>query len=80
MTNPRPCLSGAVLGPAFEHLSDVLLTSAEVARRLRITEPGLRAVRMKGHGPKYLKLDTGAVRYRCSDVLAYELEAERRGR
>ncbi|MFA5900859.1 MAG: helix-turn-helix domain-containing protein [Hyphomicrobium sp.] len=80
MTNPRPSLSGAVLEPAFDHLADVLLTSAEVARRLRISESGLRVMRMKGRGPKFLKLDTGAVRYRCSDVLRYELEAASRGR
>ena len=45
-----------------------LLTSIEVADILRISDNRLRAMRMRGEGPSFLKLPSGAVRYTVEAV------------
>lgn len=50
------------------------LTDVEVAMRLGVSRFTLRAWRLKGHGPKFLKMGR-AVRYRPDDVDEYERQA-----
>ena len=63
-----------------------LLTSEEVAARLRIRVDTLRAWRVDGRGPEYKRLGTGPrarVRYLESDVDAFvsgEIPEKRRSR
>ena len=56
--------------------SQVLLTSDEVAQRLRMRRNTLEIWRMKGIGPAYRKLNR-AVRYAEADVVAW-IEAQTR--
>ena len=48
-----------------------LLTSAEVAAALRITDDRLRAMRSQGEGPAFIKLPTGSIRYTVEAVQAW---------
>jgi len=50
------------------------LTDVEVARRLGVSRFTVRSWRLKGFGPRFLKLGR-AVRYRSSDVDEYERQA-----
>jgi hypothetical protein len=52
-----------------------LLTAAQVAERWSCSQGHLANMRSAGVGPIYLKLG-GSVRYRVSDLLAYETAAE----
>lgn len=47
------------------------LTTEEVAERLRIPAATLRYWRMKGIGPRSIKVGPKHVRYRASDVVEY---------
>lgn len=62
--------------PAFEpmlRLTDaILLRPGEVAKHLRVTVGHLGFMRRRGGGPRYVRVGRH-VRYRHSDVLAYEL-------
>lgn len=57
-----------------EPSSRMTLTDIEVATRLGVSRFTLRAWRLKGHGPKFLKMGR-AVRYRPEDVDEYERQA-----
>lgn len=48
-----------------------LLKPQEVARALRTTENGLRRWRAAGKGPRFLKLEGKAIRYRRVDVVEW---------
>lgn len=65
------------LDPAYSPflaLTDaVLLTTEEVARHLRYHPQSLHNMRQRNTGPAYVKMPGGAIRYRHSDILAYEL-------
>lgn len=65
------------LNPAYEPLArlldDVLVTSAVLAQRWRLTEDHLSNWRRAQKGPAFIKLPSGSVRYRLSDVVAWEL-------
>ena len=50
------------------------LTDVEVALRLGVSRFTVRSWRLKGFGPRFLKLGR-AVRYRSSDVDEYERQA-----
>ena len=50
------------------------LTDVEVARRLGVSRFTVRSWRLKGTGPRFLKLGR-AVRYRPQDVDEYEWQA-----
>lgn len=57
-----------------------LLTTAEVARLLRVAPGTLRNWRTYGGGPAWLKLGGAMVRYRYGEVLRWvERNAERHG-
>jgi len=48
-----------------------ILTDVEVAERLGVSRFTVRSWRLKGVGPRFLKMGR-AVRYRCEDVDEYE--------
>jgi hypothetical protein len=54
---------------------DQYITTAELAARWRMAIGSIRNMRTAGRGPKFVKIGHGwsaHVRYRLSDVLAYE--------
>ena len=61
-------------GSPVEPSGRMTLTDIEVATRLGVSRFTLRAWRLKGHGPKFLKMGR-AVRYRPEDVDEYERQA-----
>ncbi|RUV05563.1 DNA-binding protein [Mesorhizobium sp. M1A.F.Ca.IN.020.06.1.1] len=54
---------------------DPLLTTEQVARRYNYHPQSLRNLLAKGKGPKAIKLPGGRIRYRASDLLAWEISA-----
>lgn len=67
----------AALRPILALTDAVLLTSKQVGAHLQYSEESLSLMRRKNKGPAWIKLPTGGVRYRMSEVLAWELEHER---
>lgn len=57
--------------PVLPDPDEVLLTTADLARRWGISERTLKYWRDAGGGPAYLKLGQ-AVRYRLADILIHE--------
>lgn len=51
-------------------LSDTLLTTAQAARAVHLSEQTLRIARLRGNGPRFVKLGA-SVRYRVSDLEAW---------
>jgi predicted DNA-binding transcriptional regulator AlpA len=52
---------------------DPLLSTSQVAERYGYHPQSLRNLLSKGKGPKAIKLPGGRIRYRASDLLAWEL-------
>jgi predicted DNA-binding transcriptional regulator AlpA len=63
--NARRC------GAASIKNADRLLTTAEVAERLRVSTSFLAKARVTGLGPRFIKIGRSC-RYRLSDVESYE--------
>jgi predicted DNA-binding transcriptional regulator AlpA len=65
------------LDPSYEpflRLTDgLLLRTEEVAKHLRYGVQSLHNMRRARTGPAWVKLPGGAIRYRHSEILAYEL-------
>lgn len=61
--------------PREAFYSDPLLTTNQVAERYGYHPQSLRNMIAKGRGPKTIKLPGGRIRYRVSDLLAWELSA-----
>ena len=55
---------------------DTLLTTPEVAERLRVSTSFLAKARVSGLGPRFIKVGR-ACRYRSSDIEAYERSCAR---
>lgn len=55
---------------------DTLMTPQEVADHLRIAPRTLETWRYRGQGPVFVRLESGAVRYRLADLESY-LESRR---
>jgi hypothetical protein len=51
---------------------DILLTSADLARRWRSTTDAIRKLRMRGSGPAFVVLGRRQIRYRLLDVVNFE--------
>jgi excisionase family DNA binding protein len=51
-----------------------ILTDVQVAERLGVSRFTVRSWRLRGVGPRFLKMGR-AVRYRCQDVDEYERQA-----
>jgi len=56
---------------------DTFLTTEELGRRWKIDAGTLANARSRSEGCRFLRLPTGAIRYRLSDVLKAETEGER---
>ncbi|UDL88111.1 helix-turn-helix domain-containing protein [Mesorhizobium sp. PAMC28654] len=54
-------------------IDDPLLTTDQVAERYNFHPQSLRNLLAKGKGPKAIKLPGGRIRYRASDLLAWEV-------
>ena len=68
-------ISGVALDKSFTSPSGkATLTDVEVARRLGVSRFTVRSWRLKGVGPRFLKMGR-AVRYRPQDVDDYERQA-----
>lgn len=48
-----------------------LLTTAEVATICKVSDRTVENWRRRGKGPKYIKLETGQIRYKLSVVLRF---------
>jgi hypothetical protein len=55
----------------------VRLTTAEVAKRLRLSEPTLRYWRRRGIGPQWFRLGPLKIFYWLKDVEAFEKEQQK---
>jgi hypothetical protein len=55
---------------------DTLLTTAEVAERLRVSTSFLAKARVAGQGPRFIKIGRSC-RYRLSDLETYERSCAR---
>jgi excisionase family DNA binding protein len=62
------------LGDSFTSSDKRTLTDVEVAARLGVSRFTVRSWRLKGLGPRFLKMGR-AVRYRSQDVDEYERQA-----
>ena len=73
---PQPQTSGdSGLKQSFASSSqNRILTDVEVAERLGVSRFTVRSWRLRGVGPRFLKMGR-AVRYRCQDVDEYERQA-----
>lgn len=58
-------------------MSDTFLNQSRLASRWQISPRTLERWRWKGEGPSFVKIG-GRVVYRIEDVLAYELDRQRR--
>ena len=56
---------------------DMFITPDELAERWRLTRGTLNNWRHQVQGPPYLKIRNQTIRYRVSDVLAYERDGMR---
>lgn len=66
-----------VFEPLLELLYPYLIRPNELAAHWGYTEEYLHAMRKAGRGPAFLKLPTGGVRYRASDIIRAELAGTR---
>lgn len=64
--------------PAQTTKEPVLLTTDDVAVMLRVGRDQVKAWRMAGEGPKYIRLGHRTVRYRRSDVDEWVAEKQDR--
>lgn len=55
----------------------LLLTERQTAEQLAVKPHTLAVWRVSGRGPKYLKLNNGAVRYRAEEIEKYLKKSER---
>lgn len=70
---PRILHRVAAYRPLLEMLADVLLTSDELCGHWRYTPTHLCNIRKHGKVP-YIKLASGGIRYRVSEIIAAEIE------
>lgn len=70
---PSKISADAAYRPFLDLLEAQFLTTEEVAGRWRYNVQHVHNMRRLKTGPAWVKLPGGAIRYRVSDVLAYEL-------
>ena len=61
----------------IEYDDEMLVTPQELAARWRVTDDSLANLRSRKMGLPFVKLPSGPIRYRVSDILAAELEGYR---
>lgn len=72
---PRQVLNVPAFKPLIDLLESVQMTPGELAERWRLSDSHLSNLRRAGKGIPFMKLPTGAVRYRASHVVSAELGA-----
>lgn len=70
---PKPPLDAATYGPILRLCESIMATPEELASHWRMSRDYLANVRRAGRGVPHVKLPTGRVLYRLSDILAAEL-------
>lgn len=70
---PAVLTSHEAFAPILAMCRGILLTPAEVGERYGYTEEHLCNLRKAGRGWPFMKLETGGIRYRLSELLAAEL-------
>lgn len=70
---PSTLTNVEAFAPVLAMLRGMLLTPAEVGERYKYTEEHLCNLRKNGRGWPFMKLETGGIRYRLSDLMAAEL-------
>jgi hypothetical protein len=70
---PAVLTSHEAFAPILSMCQGLFLTSAEVGERYKYTEEHLCNLRRAGRGWPFIKLDSGGIRYRLSELLAAEL-------
>lgn len=70
--------AAAVLAPVLPLLDGLLVTTAELAKHWRLSPDYLSNMRQRAaDGPPHIKLPSGSVRYRLSDILRHEMRGQR---
>lgn len=62
--------------PSRPSRDDVFLTAEELSERWRLDVTTLGNLRWQGEGPPYVKLPSGSIRYRLTDILAIEADCQ----
>ncbi len=70
---PKPPVDAGKYAPLLALCESILVTPDELAKHWRMSRDYLANVRRAGRGTPHIKLPTGRVLYRLSDVLAAEL-------
>lgn len=63
----------AIYEPLLKVFEDTLMTADEVATRFRYRDDTLCNMRRAGKGPRWIKFESGGIRYPSSGVVAYQL-------
>lgn len=71
---PRKIVSAEVYKPLTDMMFETLVTPGELAAHWRYTDDHLSNLRRAGRGLPFLKLPSGGVRYRASDILTAEIQ------
>ncbi|CCB67445.1 hypothetical protein [Hyphomicrobium sp. MC1] len=74
LTQPRIVSQHEAYRPLLELLNDVLVKPKEIAARYSYTEVHLANLRKNNRGWPFIKLDSGGVRYRLSEIIAAEVQ------
>ena len=74
MPQPQTSCDGGLKQSFASSSQNRILTDVEVAERLGVSRFTVRSWRLKGVGPRFLKMGR-AVRYRSEDVDEYERQA-----
>jgi len=70
---PRVIANVEAYKPVLDMMRGVMMTTRELGERWRFTDEHLCNIRKAGRGVPFIKLGTGAIRYRQSDVIAAEI-------
>ena len=71
---PKPAVDAATYAPLLRLCESIMVTPEELAKHWRMSRDYLANVRRAGRGTPHVKLPTGRVLYRLSDILAAELQ------
>ena len=71
---PRAIVEDATMLPLFQMLRDTMVTPGEVATRWRYSEDHMSNMRRRCKGPPFIRLPSGGIRYRLSDIITAEFD------
>ena len=70
---PKGIYKEALFDPVCRMLDGVFMTAAELAAHWRYSDDHLANYRRANKGPPWMRLPTGGIRYRLSDIIGAEL-------